>query len=343
MNKAKTEENSLSTEVVIYQTSDGLIKLDVKLSDNTVWLTIDQLAELFKKSRSTINEHILNIYAEEELSETTTKRKIGNSDFSTKPTNYYNLEMIIAVGYRVHSRQGTLFRQWATELLREYLTKGFVIDDDRLKKPSGSFDYFDELLARIRDIRASELRFYQKIKDLFKLSSDYDASDKSTQQFFAETQNKLLYAVTQQTAAELITARADANLPNMGLMSWKGTKVRKEDIFIAKNYLNAQEIDQLNRLTVIFLETAELRVQERQDLTIEYWRNTVDKLLSFQEKPLLTGAGSISHKQMEVLMEKQYSSFDTQRKQQELAARDMDETIELEKLTAKLKRQKNDK
>ena len=227
---------------------------------------------------------------------------------------FYSLEMILAIGFRVRSKRGTQFRIWANRNLKEYMVKGFLIDDDRLKNPDGRPDYFDELLERIRDIRASEKRFYQKVRDLLALSSDYDKTDKATQMFFAETQNKLLYAVTHQTAAEIIVSRADASQPNMALTSWKGNVVRKQDIYTAKNYLKDDEIDMLNRLTVLFLDSAELRVKERKDLTLNYWRNNVDALLNFQNKDVLKGAGTISNTQMERIVDTVYAEFNQRRK-----------------------------
>lgn len=236
----------------------------------------------------------------------------------------------MAIGFRVRSKRGTQFRIWANKNLKEFMIKGFVMDDERLKNPDGRPDYFDELLERIRDIRASEKRFYQKVRDLLSLSSDYDATDKATQMFFAETQNKLLYAVTHKTAAELIVSRADAHKPNMALTSWKGSVVRKQDILIAKNYLNENEIDQLNRLTVIFLETAELRVQERKDLTLDFWRNNVNRLLEFNEKEVLRGVGAISHKQMEEKVYQVYEEFDRERKAFEAKQADLEDLKLLE-------------
>jgi len=216
--------------------------------------------------------------------------------------------------------------------LREYMVKGFVIDDERLKNPDGRPDYFDELLERIREIRASEKRFYQKVRDLLALSSDYDTSDKKTQMFFAEIQNKLIYAVTHQTAAELILSRADASKPNMALTSWQGNVVRKQDILIAKNYLRQEEIDQLNRLTTLFLDSAELRVKERRDLTLNYWRSNVDALLQFQGKDLLLGKGAVTHKQMELQVRKVYAQFDQRRKLESLHEEELREAQELKQL-----------
>lgn len=229
--------------------------------------------------------------------------------------------------------RGVQFRQWANRNLTEYLRKGFVIDDERLKNPDGRPDYFDELLARIRNIRASEKRFYQKVRDLFRLSVDYDATDKATQMFFAATQKKLLYAVTGQPAAEIVISRAKSGEPNMGLTSWKGHIVRKQDVIIAKNYLSADEIDSLNRLVVIFLETAEFRAKDRQNLTMDYWRENVDKILISNEQPLLTGKGSVSNAQMEEYANRVYDEFNIRRKSQDALdadAEDMQELFELE-------------
>ena len=251
---------------------------------------------------------------------------------------FYSLDMILAIGFRVRSKRGTQFRIWANKHLKEYLVKGFLMDDERLKNPDGRPDYFDEFLERIREIRASEKRFYQKLRDLFALSSDYDTTDKATQMFFAETQNKLLYAVTQKTAAEIIVSRADANSPNMALTNWKGTKVRKQDIYIAKNYLTKDEIDTLNRLVVIFLETAELRIKERIDISMEFWTKNVDRLLEFNNKPLLASKGSISNKEMEDKVSEMYHLFEDRRKKQEAIADDKMELNELNELEKKLKR-----
>jgi hypothetical protein len=248
--------------------------------------------------------------------------------------------MILAIGFRVRSKRGTQFRQWANRNLKEYMIKGFVMDDNRLKNPDGRPDYYDELLERIRDIRASENRFYQKIRDLFALSSDYDTTDKATQMFFAETQNKLLYAVTQKTAAEIVISRADASLPNMALTSWKGNVVRKQDISIAKNYLTEDELDSLNRLAIIFLEIAELQVKDRKDITMKYWRENVDGIITFNKKALLTGKGSISNEQMEKLVEDVYENFNEKRKRIMLQQADADDMEELKQLEENVWKQK---
>ena len=260
--------------------------------------------------------HISNILKEGELQQDSVIKEYLTtaSDGKNYNVTFYSLEMVLAIGFRVRSKRGTQFRIWANRNLKEYMVKGFLVDDERLKNPDGRPDYFDELLERIRDIRASEKRFYQKVRDLLALSSDYDKTDKATQMFFAETQNKLLYAVTHQTAAEIIVSRADASQPNMALTSWKGNVVRKQDIYIAKNYLKDDEIDMLNRLTVLFLDSAELRVKERKDLTLNYWRNNVDALLNFQNKDVLKGAGTISNTQMERIVDTVYAEFNQRRK-----------------------------
>ncbi|KGQ55126.1 2-hydroxyacid dehydrogenase [Gallibacterium anatis str. Avicor] len=330
----------MNNPIIIYNTEDGKTKVSLYTQDGTVWLNQNQLAELFATSVSNINKHIANILKEGELSENSVIEyfSITAADGKNYNVAFYRLEMILAIGFRVRSKRGTQFRQWANTQLAELMKKGFVMDDERLKNPDGRPDYFDELLERVRDIRASEKRFYQKVRELFALSSDYDRSDKATQMFFAETQNKLIYAVTQQTAAELIVSRADANAPNMALTSWQGSKVRKQDIFTAKNYLSADEIDSLNRLVVIFLESAELRVKNRQDLTLDYWRNNVDALLTFNDKPLLKTAGKITHKQMEEKVRSIYDEFSQKRKQAEaLQADKEDEDDSFVQITTQIK------
>ena len=254
------------------------------------------------------------------------------NDGKNYSVTHYSLEMILAIGFRVRSKRGTQFRQWANKNLKEYMIKGFVIDDERLKNPDGKPDYFDELLERIRDIRASEKRFYQKVRELFTLSSDYDASDKSTQLFFAQTQNKLLFAITGQTAAEIIINRADDNKPNMALTSFKGSKVRKEDIYIAKNYLTSDELDSLNRFVIVFLETAELRAKNKEDITMDFWRENIDKIIEFNDKEVLKNNGTISYEQMKEMVEKVYKTFDNKRKKQEAIEADYIDLEELKKI-----------
>ena len=333
----ETEQN-----IIIYNTDDGKAAVSLYARDGNVWMSQIQLAELFATSVPNISTHISNILKEKELNENPVIKDYLTTAADGKQYNvtFYALDMVLAIGFRVRSPRGTEFRKWANAHLKQYLIKGFVMDDERLKNPDGRADYFDELLERIRDIRASELRFYQKVRDLLALSSDYDATDKATQMFFAETQNKLLYAVTRHTAAEIITQRADANAPNMNLFSWKGRVVRKADITVAKNYLNADEVDSLNRLTVIFLETAELRVKERKDLTMHYWRDNVDKLLTFNDKPVLTTTGRINHAQMEKQVNALYDQFDARRKAEQAIAADARELEELNDV-AKTVTQKN--
>lgn len=315
--------------IIIYNTEDGQSNVRLYAKDGTVWLTQAQIAELFQKNISTISRHLAAIFDENELEQESNLRfmQIANSD---KPVAFYSLSAILAVGFRVHSPRGTQFRRWANTTLKEYMQKGFVIDDDRLKNPDGRPDYFDELLERIRDIRASEKRFYQKLRDLFALSSDYDKTDKSTLQFFSETQNKLIYGVTGKTAADLIIDRANPQKPNMALTSWSGTIVRKKDIIIAKNYLSKDEIDSLNRLVTIFLESAELRVKMRKDLTLDYWHQAVNKLLSDHDIPILHDRGRHSHREMLKLMDTAYDVFDARRKQEEAKQADEDDLAELE-------------
>lgn len=323
-------------DIIMYNTADGKVSINLYADNNTVWLTQAQIAELFDKERSGISKHIKNIFLENELDEKSNVNyfHIAKSD---KPVTFYSLEVILAVGFRVRSPRGTQFRQWANSTLKEYLLKGFVMDDERLKNPDGRPDYFDELLERIRDIRASEKRFYQKLRDLFALSSDYIPNENTTKLFFAETQNKLIYGVTGQTAAELIVSRANADKPNMALTSWQGSIVRKSDIIIAKNYLLQDELDSLNRLVNIFLESAEFRVKKRKDLTLEFWRASVDKLLLDHDVPLLQSHGKVSHKQAIAHANKIYKSFDARRKAVEAKEADHIDLLELEQEAAKIK------
>ena len=325
--------------IIIYNTADGKANVALYAKEGNIWMNQSQLAELFDTSIPNINIHISNILEEKELQKNSVIKDYLTtaSDGKEYSVKYYSLEMVLAIGFRVRSKRGTQFRIWANNNLLQYIVKGFVMDDERLKNPDGRPDYFDELLERIREIRTSEKRFYQKVRDLFKLSSDYDSTDKATQMFFAETQNKLLYAVTKQTAAELIVTRADASKPNMNLTTWKGNKVRKQDIFIAKNYLTNDEIDTLNRLTVIFLETAELRVKDRMDITISFWKQNVDRVLEFNDKVVLQDKGSISHTKMEDEVRKIYSEFDTIRKEYDARLEDENEIRELEEISKKLK------
>lgn len=328
--------------IIIYNTDDGKTKVVLYAKDGNVWMSQSQIAELFDTSVPNISMHISNILDDSELSENSVIKNYLTTAADGKNYNvtFYSLEMILAIGFRVRSKRGTQFRIWANRNLKEYMVKGFVMDDDRLKNPDGRPDYFDELLERIRDIRASEKRFYQKIRDLLSLSSDYDKTDKATQMFFAETQNKLLYAVTHKTAAEIIVSRADASQPNMALTSWKGRVVRKQDIYIAKNYLNKDEIDSLNRLTVLFLDSAELRVKERKDLTLDFWRSNVDALLNFQNKEILKTAGTISNKRMEQIVDAVYEDFNQRRKLYAAQQDDKNDEEELKTLELEISNRK---
>ena len=332
------EENN----IIIYNTEDGKAKVILYAKDGNIWMNQNQLAELFDTSVPNISMHISNILKDGELQQNSVVKEYLTTASDGKEYNvtFYSLDMILAIGFRVRSKRGTQFRIWANRHLKEYMIKGFVVDDERLKNPDGRPDYFDELLERIRDIRASEKRFYQKVRDLLALSSDYDKTDKVTQMFFAETQNKLIYAVTHQTAAELIVSRADATQPNMALTSWKGAVVRKQDIYIAKNYLKDEEIDVLNRLTVLFLDSAELRVKERKDLTLNYWRENVDALLNFQNKDVLKNAGSISSKQMESIVDAVYEEFNNRRKLYAINQADKDDDDELRELEGDVRNRK---
>lgn len=328
--------------IVLYQTEDGKTRIDCRFDHDTLWLTQAQIADLFQTTPQNVTLHLKAIFAEGELTEAETckeylqVRKEGKREVS-RALRHYRLEAILAVGYRVRSVRGTQFRQWATARLSEYLVKGFVMDDERLKNPGG-WDYFDELLARIREIRASEKRFYQKIRDLFALSSDYQTREHETALFFAEVQNKLLYAATRQTAAEIIVARADPNQPNMALTTWSGSRVRKQDILIAKNYLNEDEVDTLNRLVVIFLEQAELRAKQQKDLTLDFWRSSVDRMLASNDQPLLAGPGSVSHEAMKAIATERYDDFDAKRRNQEAIEADAEDLKAIEELEKDLKR-----
>lgn len=325
-------------EIIIYQTPDGLAEIQLKALDGTVWLTQAEIAELFTTSPQAITQLNKAIYQEGELDEEATckeflqVRKEGVRDVR-RSLKSYSLDMILAVGYRVRSARGTQFRQWATQHLKEYLIKGFVMNDERLKEPGG-WDYFDELLERIRDIRSSEKRFYQKVRDLFALSADYKDDERAAHDFFAEAQNKMLHAVTGHTAAELIIDRADPNKPNMGLTSWKGERVRKADVIVAKNYLQSGEIDELNRIVAMFLDYAEDRTKQRKQLVLDDWRANVDRFLEFNERPVLQGKGSRSQKSMQTIAHQRYEAFDLSRKQAEAIAADAEDEKELQALEA---------
>ncbi|MFD3592200.1 virulence RhuM family protein [Nocardia sp. NPDC058640] len=307
-------------DFVVYNTEDGRAEVQLRTVDGTVWLTQRQMAELFDKGVPTVNEHIKTIYADGECVMGATVRKFrivareGDRQV-TREVDHYNLDVVLAVGFRVRSPRGVQFRRWATTVLREYLIKGFAMNDARLKDPQG-LDYFDELLERIREIRASEKRFYVKVRDVFATSSvDYDPKSKLAQTFFATIQNKLLYAVCGHTAAELVVSRGDASQPNMGLTTWKGACVRKGDVNVAKNYLNEREIKQLNRLTTMFLDYAEDRAERREQIRMNDWITTTDKFLDFNERSVLRNAGTVSADEATRISTERYERFENARRE----------------------------
>lgn len=328
--------------IILYNTEDGKASVKLYTENNTVWITQAQMAELFNTTKQNISLHIKNIFKDRELEQDSVVKDYLTtaSDGKDYLVTYYNLDVILAVGFRVRSPRGIQFRKWANSTLKEFLLKGYLLDSDRLKNPDGRPDYFDELLEQIRDIRASEKRFYQKLRDLFALSSDYVSTEEATQHFFAETQNKLIYAVTGKTAAELIISRADATKPNMALTAWQGNRVRKQDIYIAKNYLSNDEIDSLNRLVTIFLESAELRVKLRKTLTLDYWRETTNKILMDHDVLLLRSHGQYSNADMKKIVSKEYETFEKRRKTYEATLADEHDLKELEADVKSLQRKK---
>ena len=304
-------------EIVIYQSEDGLIKVDVLFENETVWLTMDQMCLLFGKAKSTISEHIQNIYAEGELKENETMRKFGISEYSTKPTSFYNLDVIISVGYRVKSHQGTQFRIWATQRLRDYIIKGVALNDERFKR-GNSMNYFRDLLDRIREIRLSERVFYQQIKDIYKTSIDYDPSDELTLKFFKEVQNKLLWAVSGKTAAELIYYRANAALPQMGLTSTeKQGKVLKSDIDVGKNYLTEEEVGLLKLIVEQYLAFAEAQAMAHVPMYMRDWVERLRMVLTMNQRSILEDAGRISHELAKQKANEEYQKYQHQLKEEE--------------------------
>ena len=292
---------------MIYESDDN-IKVEVILEDENIWLTQDQISKLYNKAKSTINEHIKNIYSEHELSETNTMRKFGNSEFSTKPKNYYNLDMIIAIGFRVKSKEGTKFRIWANEKLKEYLIKGYNLNVERFKN-NGNDPYFDELLDKIRDIRSSEKVFWRKILDIYATSVDYNPKKEITINFFKTVQNKMHYAVSSNTAAEIVYNRVDSKKDNIGLTNFKGDMPTRKETEIAKNYLSYEELQILNRLVSAYLDIAEINALKRKTMTMQDWINATDDLLKFRRKNVLKNSGSISHKQAVEKAESKYEKY----------------------------------
>lgn len=324
-------------ELILYRTEDGRDAVQLRLVDGSVWLTQAEIALLFDTTPQNITQHLSAIYQQGELTpEATCKQslqvRLEGERKVRRTTNLYNLNAILAVGYRVRSTRGAQFRRWATEVLNDYLVKGFVMNDERLKDPAG-FDYFDELLERIRDIRASEKRFYQKVRDLFAATSaDYDPKADTAKTFFATIQNKLVFAITGMTAAELIVARADPARPNMALTSWKGDRVRKGDVLISKNYLTADEMSELNLLTTAFLDFAELRARNRQPTTMAEWMAQTDRFVAFNEREVLQGAGRVSHARMEQIAFERFETFDARRRTADTNAAEQEAINELTEL-----------
>ena len=325
----------MQSEIIIYQTEDGKTKIQTRLENETVWLSIEQMAELFQKAKSTINEHILNVYNDGELDKETSMRKIGISDFSTKPTNIYNLDVIISVGYRVKSLRGTQFRIWATQRLREYIVKGFTMNDELLKEAGGG-NYFDELLARIRDIRSSEKVFWRKVLDIYATSIDYDGKAEVSLLFFKTVQNKMHWAAHGETAAETIYKRIDATKPNLGLTNFKGEKPTKKEIEVAKNYLNEKELEVLNRMVTAYLELAELQALNRKPMYMNDWIKRLDDFLNMTGSEILTNSGSISHQKA---LEKAHIEYDKYKEQtkNELSNAEKDFIKQIESTAKKIK------
>lgn len=313
------EDRGSVGEILLYQTEDGQTRIECRFEQDTLWLTQKLIGELFQKDIRTINEHLQNIYEEAELSREATIRNFrivrqeGNRSVS-REIEHYNLDAILAVGFRVRSHRGTQFRQWAIALLQEYLVKGFALDDARLKNPGpGVPDYFDEVLERIRDIRSAEKRMYLKVRDIFALAADYEPSAPETQQFFQIIQNKLHWAASGKTAAEIIAERANAELPNMGLTSWQGVKVRRGDVTVAKNYLREPEITELNRIVTMYLDFAEDQARRRRVLYMRDWREKLDAFLQFNERDILTDAGKVAKEVADRLALDQYEQFHARR------------------------------
>ncbi len=332
-------------EMILYTTEDGQVDVQLRALEGTVWLIQEEIAQLFNKSRSTIAEHIQNILQSGELNQNIVCRKFRRTATDGKSYNmtHYNLDMILTVGYRVNSPRGIQFRKWATTILKEYLIKGFAMDDERLKQAK-KWDYFDEWLERIREIRASEKRFYQKVRDIYKTAIDYDKESDQANLFFKKVQNKMLWTVTGKTAAELIVDRSDSKKTNMGLTSWQGSRVRKGDVAVAKNYLQKKEISELNRIVTMYLDYAEAQASKRQTITMKKWENKLDAFLKFNDRELLTHAGKVKAEVAKKLAEDRYDEFSTNRRKEEALLADMEDIKEIEQLTKqvekKIKRRK---
>lgn len=328
--------------ILFYQSEDGTSRIEVRLEGGTVWLPQALIAELYQTTKQNISLHIRNIFDEGELQPDSVVKEYLTTAADGKQyrTKFYNLDMILAIGYRVRSHRGTQFRVWATERLREYLVKGFVLDDIRLKEGrSIGADYFDELLERIRDIRASERRFYQKIRDIYRLAIDYDPKADTTLAFFKTVQNKLHWAITGHTAAELISERADAQKPNMGLTSWKGAKVRKGDVTVAKNYLNEEEIRNLNRIITMYLDYAEVQAERKQPIYMKDWVQKLDAFLQFNEREILAGSGQVPMEVAKRLALEEYETFSRRR----IAEEDNEAEAEFERIVKELEKGEGEK
>lgn len=329
-------EPDTNGEIVLYTTDDGLANVQLRAIDGTAWLTQAQIAELFQTSKQNVSLHVTNILEEGEVDDARTVKEFLTVRFEgarrvERSLTHYNLDMILAIGYRVRSPRGTQFRRWATTVLAEYLVKGFAMDDAKLKD-APQWDYFDEWLERIRDIRASEKRFYQKVTDLYATAVDYDATSDAAKTFFAKVQNKMLFAVTGKTAAEIIAARSDADSPNMGLTSWNGGQVRKADVSVGKNYLSRDELSELNRIVTMYLDFAEDQARRRQTVTMDEWAEKLDAFLQFNGRDLLANAGGIRAAVAKSLAEGRYEEFDAHRRRAEAADADAADFAAIEKL-----------
>jgi len=342
----RKKELTTISELILYQAEDGKTNIEVRLQGETVWMSQLAMAELFQSTKQNISLHLKNVFDEGELLERRVVKEYLTtaSDGKNYRTKFYNLEAIVAVGYRVKSHRGTQFRKWATERLNEYLVKGFTMDDERLKEVNNiGSDYFDEMLERIRDIRSSEKRFYQKIRDIYKLAVDYDSNAEETLEFFSIVQNKLHFAVSGKTAAEIISERADASKPNMGLTSWKGAKVRKGDVTIAKNYLNHEEIEHLNRIVEMYLNYAEDQAKRRRQVFMRDWREKLDAFLKFNERDILTNAGKVTKEIADNLALEHYEVFNRNRLAIEAKEEAIADDEELKKIESAIERKKKQK
>ncbi len=327
-----------NSNILIYQAEDGNTKIETHLVDETIWLNQEQMSELFQKARSTINEHIKNIYEEKELKEIPTMKKFGNPEFAKKPTNFYNLDVIISVGYRVRSPQGTKFRQWATQRLKEYIVKGFTMNDELLKQAGGG-DYFEELLSRIRDIRSSEKVFWRKVLDIYSTSIDYDSKADTSTLFFQTIQNKMHWAAHGHTAAEIVYERANSDNENMGLTSFKGENPIKKEIEVAKNYLNEEELNILNRMVTAYLEIAELQALNRKPMYMKDWIEKIDDFLKMTGNDILTHLGTVSHNQALEKANNEYKKYKEKRKN-ELSNVEKDFIKQIDNTSKTLKKKK---